>query len=61
MESPNTADIKSVITENLKALHEPIKTIRQAEKVGSNSFLYSETKKSTKVLHKKNVKMTTCF
>ena len=38
-------DIKSVNTEHPETLHKLSKTIRQAEKVGSNSSLYSDTKK----------------
>ena len=45
-ENPNIADIKSVITEHPKTLHKLYKTIRQAEKVGSNSSLDGDTKKS---------------
>ena len=45
-ENSNIVDIKPVITEHPKTLHKLSKTIRQAEKVGSNSFLYSDTKKS---------------
>ena len=37
--------IKSVIAEHPKTSHKLSKTIRQTEKVGSNSFLYSDTKK----------------
>ena len=37
--------IKSVVTEYPKTSHKLSKTIRQTEKVGSNSFLYSDTKK----------------
>ena len=43
-ENPNIVDIKSVITEHPKTSHKLSKTIRQAEKVGSNSSLYSDTK-----------------
>ena len=43
-ENPNIADIKSVITEHPKTLHILSKSLRQAEKVGSNSSLYSDTK-----------------
>ena len=43
-ENPNI-DIKPVITEHPKTSHKLSKTIRQAEKVGSNSSLYSDTKK----------------
>ena len=47
-ENPNIDDIKSVIIAHPKTLHQLSKTIRQAEKaseVGSNSSLYSDTKK----------------
>ena len=44
-ENPNIADIKSVITEHPKTSHKLSKTIRQAEKVGSNSSLYSDRNK----------------
>ena len=44
-ESTNIVDIKSVITEHSKTAHKVSKTIRQAEKIGSNSSLYSDTKK----------------
>ena len=44
-ENPNVVDVKSVITENPKTSHKLSKTIRQANKVGSNSPLYSDTKK----------------
>ena len=54
----DTADIKSVIIEHPKTSYELSKTIRQAEKVGSNSSLYSKTKKSEKFLNEKNVKIT---
>ena len=37
-ENPNIVDIKSVITEHPKTSHKLSKTIRQAEKVGSNIF-----------------------
>ena len=36
-ENPNIVDIKSVTTERPETLHKLCKTIRQAEKVGSNS------------------------
>ena len=45
---PNIIDTKSVITEDPKTSHKLFKTLRQAEKVsrvGSNSSLYSDTKK----------------
>ena len=45
LENPNTVDIKSVITEHPKNSYKFSKTIRQGEKVGSNSSLYSDTKK----------------
>ena len=38
-ENPNILDIKSVITKHAKTLQKLLKTIRQAEKVGSNSSL----------------------
>ena len=44
-ESPNIVDIKSVITEHLESLHKLSRTIRRAEKVGSDSFLYIGTKR----------------
>ena len=45
-EKPNIVDIKSVITEHPhKTSHKLFKTIRQAQKVGPNSPLYSDTKK----------------
>ena len=43
-EDPNTVDIKSIIAEHPKTLHKLSKAIRQAEKVGSNSSLYSDIK-----------------
>ena len=63
-ESPNIGDIKLTITEHPKTSLELSKTIRQVEKVGSNSSLYSDTKKSENVLNEKNVlnkKTGTCF
>ena len=42
---PNIVDIKSSITEHSKTSHKLSKTIRQAEKVSSDSFLYSDAKK----------------
>ena len=42
-ENPNIVDINSVIIEHPKTSHKLYKTIRQAEKVGSNSSLYSDT------------------
>ena len=44
-ENPNIVDIKSVITEHPETSHKLSKTIRQAEKLGSNSSWYSDTKK----------------
>ena len=43
--NPNIADIKSITTEHPKTLHKLSKTIKQTEKVSSNSSLYSDTKK----------------
>ena len=58
-ENPNGVDIKSVITEHPKTSHKLPKTIKQTEKVpqvGSNSSLYSDTRKmkifSTKKMEK---------
>ena len=42
----NIVDIKSIIMEDPKASHKLSKTIRQAEKGGCNSSLYSDTKKA---------------
>ena len=42
--------VKSIsITEHLKTSYKSSKTIRQAEKVGSNGSLYSDTKKAKNV------------
>ena len=38
-------DIKSIIKEHPKTSHKFSKNIRQAEKVYSSSYLYSDTKK----------------
>ena len=38
-EKPNIVKTKSITTENPKTSHKLSKTIRQAEKVSSNSFL----------------------
>ena len=54
----NTVDIKSVITEHLQTSHKLFKTIRNGEKVDSNSSLYSDTKTSEKALNGKNIKIT---
>ena len=56
-ENPNIVDIKSVITENPKTSQMFSNTIRQAEKVGSNSSFYSYTKKR-KIFKQKNLKIT---
>ena len=45
-ENINFAEIKSVITEHPKSSQILSKTINQAEKVGSNSSLYNDIKKS---------------
>ena len=50
--------VKSVITEHPKASQKLSKTIRQTEKVGSNSSLYSDTTKKWKFFKRKNVKRT---
>ena len=39
------ADVESAITEHPKSSHKLSKTVRKGEKVGSNSCLYSDTKK----------------
>ena len=44
-ENPNIVDINSTITEHPKTSHNLSKTIIQAEKVGFNCFLSSDTKK----------------
>ena len=61
--NPNIAYIKSVIIEHPKASHKLSKTIIQAEKLGSNSSLYSGTKKVKlfKMKECKNNKMSTRF
>ena len=61
MKNTNIVDIKAFIIEHSGTSRELSKTINQAEKntqVGSNSFLYSNTKKSEDILNKKNVKIT---
>ena len=45
LENLNDVDINSIITEHPKASHKLSQTIRQAEKEGSNSSSYSDTKK----------------
>ena len=57
-ESPNIVDIKSIIIEHPKKSYRLAKTIRQAIKVGSNSSLYSDTKKTEKFLNEINLKIT---
>ena len=47
--NPNTVDTKPVIIEQTKTSYKFSKTIRQAEKVGSNSSFYSDTKKRENV------------
>ena len=62
-ENPNLVDIRSVTTEHPKASHKSSKIPRQAEKVGSNSFLNSDTKKF-KIFKRKNCsdnKTSSCF
>ena len=51
-------DIKSVLTVHPQTSHKLSKTIRQAEKWGSSSSLYSDTQKGENFLNKKNVKIT---
>ena len=57
-ENPSIVDTKSIITEHPKTSHKLSKTIRQVEKVGSNSLLYNDTKKNQNFVNKKNVKKT---
>ena len=61
----NIVDIKSVITEHSKTSRKLAKSIRQAEKVGSNCSLCSDTQKAKKKTFKwrncKNNKTRTCF
>ena len=57
--NPKIVDIKSVILEHPKNSHKLSKTIRKTEKVsqvGSNSSLYSDTKKSENFVNKKNLR-----
>ena len=64
LKNTNIVDIKSVIIEYPKTSHKLSKTLRQAEKVGCNSFLYSYTRKNKKNLNQKNCKnnkTSTCF
>ena len=44
-ENPNITDIKSVITEHLKASHKSSKVAKQTEKVSFDRSLSSDTKK----------------
>ena len=63
-QNQNIVDIKSVITKYQKTSHKLSKAIRQTEKVGFNSSLYSDTKKSENLLNEKkckNNKTSTCF
>ena len=60
-EYPNIVDIKSVIIEHARTSRKLSKTIRQAEKlsnVGSNSSLYSFTKKIKNFMNEKDAKIT---
>ena len=45
LENTNIVDIKSIITEHPNTSNKLSKTARQTEQVGSNSSLYSVTKK----------------
>ena len=56
-EKPNIVYIKSIITEQPKTSHKLSKAIKQAEKVGSNSSLYSDIKKGN-ILNEKKLKIT---
>ena len=51
----NIADIKSVITEYAKTSHKLCKTTRNSEKVGSNSSLYSDPKKTRTFFERKKI------
>ena len=44
-ENPNIVDIKLIITEHRRTSHKLSNIFRQAEKVSSNSSLYSDAKK----------------
>ena len=57
IEDPNTVDIKSVIVTHPKTSHRLFKTVKNAQRVGADSSLYSETK-TENILNKKNVKIT---
>ena len=54
----DTVDVKSNMAGHPKTSHKLSKTIIQAEKVSSNSPLYSDTKKRENFLNKKNMKIT---
>ena len=61
-ENPNIIDIKLVTAKHPKSSHKLSNTIRQAEKVASNSSLCNDT--SEKFLNEKNItknKTRTCF
>ena len=57
-QNPNIVNIKSTTTEHPKTSHKLSKTIRPAVKVGSNSSLYNDTKKSENLFNEKNMKIT---
>ena len=57
IEDPNTVDIKSVIVTHPKTSHRLFKTVKNTQRVGADSSLYSETK-TENILNKKNVKIT---
>ena len=56
-EDPNTVDIKSVIVTHPKTSHRLFKTVKNAQRVGADSSLYSETKKEN-ILNEKYIKIT---
>ena len=60
-ENPNIVDIKWNITEDPKILHKLLKTIKKAGKVGSNSSLYCDTKKTLTFYWKKITKRAHAF
>ena len=45
--NPSIVDIKSIITKYIKTLHKLFKSVREAEKVGSNSSLHNDKKVKT--------------
>ena len=57
MKTWNIVNIKSVITEHPKTSHKLSKTIREAEKVGSNSLWYKKSENIKKKNNIKNVKI----